>query len=182
MSKARDTRTSRFTTVGKISKTRGTGGELYIAHPEAVAFDHLVGATVFLVPPSLRDVGRLVESVLDTGDGLSLKLAGIDSRSEAFDYVGRSVVVSSVDVAPAAAIIDEYIEVLGYTVREGDLHLGVVTAIIETAAHPIVVVEGPFGEVLIPAVPEFIEYLDDEERIIEVHTIPGMIPGREGEE
>ena len=182
MSTARNIRTSRFTTVGTISKTRGTGGELYIAHPEAVAFDHLVGATVFLVPPALRDAGRVVESALDTGDGISLKLSGIDSRPEAFEFVGRAVVVSSASVSAPVSVIDDYIDVVGYAVREGDIYLGEVTEILETAAHPIVVIGGPFGEVLIPAVPDFIEYMDDDERMIEVHTIPGMVPGRDGEE
>lgn len=181
MSTARNTRTSRFTTVGTISKTRGSGGELYIAHPETVAFDHLVGATVFLVPPRLRDRGRLVESVLETGDGLAIKLAGIDARADGFDYVGRTVIVSAADVEAPASPIADFMQVIGFSVREGDRVLGEVTSLLETAAHPIIVVDGQFGEVMIPGVEEFIEYIDEEGRTIVVRTIPGMVPDGLGE-
>lgn len=181
MSTARFSRTARFTTVGTISKTRGAGGELFIAHPETVASDLLVGATVFLVPPGVRDLGRQVSSATETGDGLSLKLSGIDSRAAAFDYVGKRVVVSSGVVSAKVAAVDEFIDLVGYAVREGSVLLGEVTAILETAAHPVVVVEGPFGEVLIPGVSEFIEEVDDKSRTVEVQTIPGMVPGLTGE-
>ena len=73
MSTAKQQRTARFTTVGTISKTRGTGGELLIARPETVAVDRLVGATVFLVPPALEDGPFVVERATDTSEGREKK-------------------------------------------------------------------------------------------------------------
>lgn len=178
MSTAKQQRTARFTTVGTISKTRGTGGELLIAHPETVVPGQLAGATVFLVPPQIRERPFVVEKASLTSEGLALKLAGVSSRADAFDYVGRSVVISSAVVPTSVSPVDEMAELIGYNVVDDHgVALGTLSAILETAAHAVLVIDGSFGEVLIPAIEEFVVDIDDDRSVVEVRIIPGMVPG-----
>jgi 16S rRNA processing protein RimM len=54
--------------------------------------------------------------------------------------------------------------------------LGIIEDIFTTPAHDILVVEGPFGEVLIPAVNDFITEINYPEKRILVDLPEGLVP------
>lgn len=61
--------------------------------------------------------------------------------------------------------------------RFGDL--GHLVSMFTTAAHDTYVVEGPYGEVLIPAVKTFILSIDLDQKVIEVDLPAGLVPRKE---
>lgn len=186
MSKAsRTDRTSRFVTIGTISKTRGTGGAVIVAHPKTVSPDSLVGETVFLVPPSVDVHARtVVAAARNDADGtLVIELQGVDSRARALDIVGRSVVVSAAHVqveragefgAHFGALSAD--DLVGWTaLRESGEVLGRIGSVLETPAHHVIEVEVSNGEpVLIPVVDEFILGVDQASASVVVRLIAGM--------
>jgi 16S rRNA processing protein RimM len=109
-----------------------------------------------------------------------LRLKGFDTIELAGPLVGSKVKI------PQSALPelddDEYYweELSGMKVIDrhyGDL--GRLVRIFTTAAHDTYVVEGAYGEVLIPAVKEFIETIDLEQRIVEVDLPAGLVPDQE---
>lgn len=92
---------------------------------------------------------------------LLLKLAGFDSVESVQDLVGAAVLVDR-DTLPALPDGEYYWHQLrglrAVDRQEGEL--GTIDSLFTTAAHDIYVVHGRFGEVLIPAVPQFIAEID----------------------
>jgi 16S rRNA processing protein RimM len=54
--------------------------------------------------------------------------------------------------------------------------LGVVRDILETGANDVYVVQGDWGEILIPAVPDVVKDISPESGRIRVAVLPGMVP------
>jgi 16S rRNA processing protein RimM len=105
-----------------------------------------------------------------------LKLRGIDHISQAESLRGRSILVDS---WPAEVLEeDEYFveDLMGIEfIDESDRSIGHLKEIIESPANEIYVVEGPFGQVLIPAVSAFILDISIPKRQIRVRILEGMI-------
>ncbi|NYV27226.1 16S rRNA processing protein RimM [Streptobacillus felis] len=74
-------------------------------------------------------------------------------------------------------LIPEYEEettVIGYSVFDKEENIGEVVDILDTAAHPILVVEKEDKEILIPFIEVFVLEILDEERKIKVKLLEGM--------
>lgn len=115
-----------------------------------------------------RDVRTLVlESGKVAGDELQVKFVGIDDRDAAALLRGYTVEIARADFAPAAE--DEYYwaDLVGMNVlnREG-ADLGKVVNLMDTGAHDVLVVEGNFGQKLIPFVSHYIDGVDSENCVI----------------
>jgi 16S rRNA processing protein RimM len=115
-----------------------------------------------------------VEAASVHGAKLLLKLAGIDDVEKAkelqFHYLEGSV-----DFVPQLDE-DEYLtgDLVGLHVVTGmGEPLGVVNDVLATPAHDVLVV----GEILIPAVKEFVKEVDIEGGRVVVQLIEGMRPG-----
>ncbi|WP_027010021.1 ribosome maturation factor RimM [Conchiformibius kuhniae] len=115
-----------------------------------------------------RDVRTLaLESGKVAGDELQVKFVGIDDRDAAALLRGYTVEIARADFAPAAE--DEYYwaDLVGMTVqnREG-ADLGKVVNLMDTGAHDVLVIEGGFGQKLIPFVSHYIDEVDGANRVI----------------
>lgn len=115
-----------------------------------------------------RDVRTLaLESGKVAGDELQVKFVGIDDRDAAALLRGYTVEIARADFAPAAE--DEYYwaDLVGMTVqnREG-ADLGKVVNLMDTGAHDVLVIEGNFGQKLIPFVSHYIDGVDGANRVI----------------
>jgi 16S rRNA processing protein RimM len=58
---------------------------------------------------------------------------------------------------------------------EDDQHLGQVTEVMETKANNVFVVQGQFGEVLLPDIDDVIRKIDFENKRITVRLLPGLL-------
>lgn len=108
-----------------------------------------------------------LESGKVAGDELQVKFVGIDDRDAAALLRGYTVEIARADFAPAAE--DEYYwaDLVGMSVlnRAGE-DLGKVVNLMDTGAHDVLVVEGNFGQKLIPFVSHYIDGVDSENRVI----------------
>ena len=105
-----------------------------------------------------------------------LKLRGIDHISQAESLRGRVV---SVDSWPEEELKeDEYFveDLMGIEViDESDRSIGHLKEIISSPANEIYIIEGPFGQVLIPAVSAFILDVSITKRQMRVRILEGMV-------
>lgn len=101
------------------------------------------------------------------GDELQVKFVGIDDRDAAALLRGYTVEIAREAFAPAEE--DEYYwaDLVGMKVlnREG-AELGTVANLMDTGAHDILVVNGAFGQKLIPFVSHYIDDVNTESRVI----------------
>lgn len=84
------------------------------------------------------------------GKHLVVKLAGIDDREMARDYIGKDIEIARSQLPPLEAGEYYWHEVIGLKVRNVDgVELGVVSEILETGANDVMVIEG-HERILIP--------------------------------
>ena len=112
-----------------------------------------------------------------SGRGVRLKLAGIDDRDAADRARGKILFVDEAHRAKLAKGQYFVHDVLGLAVREeGGSDLGTVADVLRYPASDVYVIRGDRGEILIPAVKEFIRSVDLETRTMTVRLIEGMVP------
>lgn len=117
----------------------------------------------------------IVRAVARSRDVL-LRLRGVDDINRAESLIGQQLWMRFEDLPGLAN--DEYYwcELEGLEVvdrRRGSI--GTLCDLMPTPAHDIYVVRGPFGEILIPAVDQFIVDVDLERRLLEVDLLDGFI-------
>jgi len=122
-------------------------------------------------------VARPVRAVAHKGVIL-LRLQGRENINLVTEFVGADVLMPRAEVALRESGRDYWQDLQGVTVTDRRCGpLGVLEDIFTTAAHDIYVVQGPFGEVLIPAVDAFITEVDLAGKRMTVDLPEGLVPG-----
>ncbi len=168
---------SSYVVLGKIVKAHGIRGEVEI----------------YAYSPDIRGLVESRPVFLETSEGVRtsykvetarpkkkhkfiLSFEGVDNRDQAEALVGNEICVlrESLPELPE----DEYYwhELIGMRVKTVEHEdLGRLSKILSTGAHDVLVVEGPYGEVLIPMVAEMIENVDIRAGVIIVNPVPGLL-------
>jgi 16S rRNA processing protein RimM len=159
---------------GRLGRPHGVRGEmsLWPFNPDG---DGLVGAPLPATVQLVRGKERreiVVVAVRTANESLLVRFEGIDSREQAAPLTGAEIWL------PRAALptLDEdefYVEdLLGCTVvdLEGRVR-GTVRATFWNGAQDVLTLEGPDGELFVPAVPEFIREVDLDVRrvVVDMH-------------
>lgn len=119
-----------------------------------------------------------IERIRPHGNHFVVKLEGVDDRNGAELQVGGELFLDSEDLDVPLPDYELPFQVLGLTVRtEENRVIGRVASVMYSAAHPVYVVDGENGEVLIPAVPEFIVSRDEPAGEIVIRPIDGLLDG-----
>jgi 16S rRNA processing protein RimM len=129
-------------------------------------------------------IGKTPEAVLEyrierssiRPQGVSVKLAQVDDRSQAQTLVGSLLFVGEGEVKrpPRGSFFIH--DVIGLTVIDQDENvIGKVKDVIRQANHDIYTVQHGDREILIPAVKEFIRKIDLQQRTMTVFLIEGMM-------
>lgn len=168
-----------FLLLGRVLRPHGIRGELRIevltAYPERI----VSGFKVY-VGPEPNDVSSAVlydvVSARKHQQYLIMQLEGFADRNEADTLRDQYVMIALEDAMPLEE--DEFylFQLVGlpvYTV-DGEF-LGEVSDVIETGANDVYVVQGPRGEVLLPATEECVVEIDIEGRKITVNLIEGLL-------
>jgi len=133
---------------------------------------------VYLAYPETPDQVREfpLEKVRPHKGILLIKLEGCEDRNMAEEMRDMIVQIPLEEAVPLEEGEYYYFQVIGMEVvtEEGE-PLGQVTAILETRANDVYVVQGPKGEVLLPASEEVVLDIDVEEGRLVVHLLPGLI-------
>lgn len=164
--------------IGAVVKPHGIRGEIKVYPVSGRPDDLKAYREVVLVDPASGRT-RLFDIIGSSShDKLAIvKLAGINDRDGAEALRGWEVRLERLQLRPLAA--DEYYwhELEGLTAVTGEGRLvGVVSAVMNTGAHDILVVRGEFGrEYLIPMEPEFIARRDEARRELVITPPPGLL-------
>ncbi|OSI13964.1 ribosome maturation factor RimM [Neisseria dumasiana] len=115
--------------------------------------------------------GRRLNVTLEAGKivngELQVKFEGINDRDEAFALRGYTIEILRESFAPAEEGEYYWADLVGMTVvNTENITLGTVKNLMETGAHDVLVVDGDYGQKLIPFVSHFIGNVDSENRII----------------
>lgn len=157
-------------TIGTIGGTHGIEGELKLRLLTDQP-DHLPTLTQVFLGSS--DEPTRLERVRFHGDQALIKLEGIDSPEQGKALGGLQVRIAGEDARPLGP--DEYFLFQLIGLRAVDEHgstVGVVTDLIETGAHDVLVITPPDGDrtsqILIPNHPQFVTRIAPEAGVIRV--------------
>lgn len=166
-----------FILAGKIVGIHGLRGDLKVRplSGETTALDTVT--TVYLQENG-GPLAKTVQRAARHKGNILLRLAGIDNADQAQLLIGNDLLMARSDLKELSD--DEYywFELQGLTVvdvRRGSI--GTLRDLFSTPAHDIYVVDGPHGEVLIPAVDAFVLGIDRESRSMQVDLPDGLVPG-----
>lgn len=168
----------RYLTIGRILRPHGVRGELRVEiitdYPERLG-QHTDFYLAY--PDSPEAVQRyLVEKLRFHKEVLLLKLEGCDDRNRADELRGMLVQIPVEKAVPLEEGEYYHFQLVGVGVEtESGEWLGQVIEVLETGANDVYVVQGPRGEVLLPAVDDVVLELDLESKWMVVHLLPGML-------
>ena len=134
------------------------------------------GMQVHVVPPVMRGPRQMrVVHLRPVGDAWRVELDPAPTSEQMDDYAGRYV-LAWFDVAPTATGKSDYAGLEGFAVKdEREGYLGEVAEVLVGAAQDLLVVEGPRGQVLIPAVPELVADVDEAGRVVRTQVPNGLV-------
>ena len=169
---------SPYVDLGRVVKTHGLKGEVSVAIAADLPFALSEGLDVWLVPPPATVRSGTIENVRPGPKGPLVKISGVDSVDSAAALCGAHVLAKRADI-PAEKLVEAEPEfsAQGMTVRDSEHGLlGEVVDTIITGANDVWVIEGPFGEVLIPVIDDVVLDIDEHDSLILVKLLPGLLP------
>ncbi len=122
-----------------------------------------------------------IESVRPGPKGPLVKLSGFDDLDASRATCGCELLAQEADLPDGWAAAPEDEDLVGRAVE--DLQrgaLGVIVEVIVTGANDVWVVQGPFGEILIPVIDDVVHEVSEDDGVIVVRLLDGLMPG-EGE-
>jgi 16S rRNA processing protein RimM len=163
-----------FAPLGRVAKTHGLNGEVSVIMAVDLPVERMTGIEVWFVPPpAVVRTGRIT----DVRPGPKGPLFAIDTVADlatAETLRGCTVLARREDLPEAE---DEH-DVIGMTVIDEERGpIGEITDVIVTGANDVWVVDGPFGEVLIPVIDQVVGEVDEDSDTVTVTLLPGLIEG-----
>ena len=156
--------------IGKIVNTHGIKGEVRILS------DFPYKKEIYATDTKLY-IGRKKECVVVTSfrrhkmfDMLTFN--GIDNINDVIKYKGEFIYFNRDEVTLPGFIDEDYI---GLGVYEDERYIGMVTSILKSKPHDILVVEKGHTRNLIPNIPTFIKNIDIDNKQIQIESIEGLI-------
>jgi 16S rRNA processing protein RimM len=167
--------------LGRFVKPFGIKGELKFVGSDDFWPEALESNTLELKRPvenGFESGPAPIERIRPHGNHYVFKLKGVDDRNGAERQVGGELFVDTENLDVPLPDYELPFQVLGLTVKtEENRVIGRVASVMYSAAHPVYVVDGDSGEVLIPAVPEFIVRRDEPAGEIVIRPIDGLLDG-----
>ncbi len=168
----------RYLAVGQVQRPHGVRGEVRVEvltdYPERL---ELHDAFYLAHPYSPESARRYpVERLRLRQDVILLKLGGCDDRNAAEALRGMLVQIPIEEAVPLEEGEYYFHQLLGVQVEtEGGEQLGQVVEVLDTGANDVYVVQGPRGEVLLPAIGDVVLELDLVSQRMVVRLMPGML-------
>lgn len=160
------TDTTQRVAMGYIKGVFGVKGWLKIAASTEYA-DSLMDYPEWLLSKNGEYRSVTVEAGKLVGGELQVKLEGINDRDAAFALCGHTIEIPRESFAPAEEGEYYWADLVGVTVTNTEgIALGTVANLMETGAHDVLVVEGGYGQKLIPFVSQYIQAVDTENKTI----------------
>jgi tRNA (guanine37-N1)-methyltransferase len=162
--------------IGRVTDAHGLAGELKVyAISDDPSWYEDLPALYLDTPHGLRRMA--VAEMRSRGRGWILRLEGIAGRTAAEDLRGSDVLVEAGQVKPLAE--DEYFtrDLIGCrVVTVAGREVGRVRDVLETAAQPLLQVQGDAGETLVPMVDGIVQAVDVDAQVVTIDPPPGLLP------
>jgi len=157
--------------VARVLGARGIHGEITVdplAPPGLLAADRQI---------TIAGRGYVIEQSRAQGRTAVLKLSGIDDRTAAEALRGHYLEIPEAELEPLAEGEYYRFQLIGLRVlsNEGE-ELGRVADVMSTPANDVYVVQGPRGEVLVPALDAVVLAVDLGARTMTIEVVPGLLP------
>lgn len=164
-----------FVPVARVVRAHGLNGELAVVGEDGLPFMLEPGVEVWFSPPTLAVRSATVTDIRETAKGTLVSFDLVHDRSTA-EQLKRAVILMRGDLVPEPEEDDEF-DPVGCIVTDV-IHgsLGTITDVIITGANDVWVVDGRYGEVLIPVIPSVVLEIDDESRAVSTELLPGLLP------
>ena len=164
-----------FVTIARIRRSQGRRGEvaaeLLTDFPQRFAETE----TVWLSGSDGRPRPARLEGFWLHKGGVILKFAGVDDLAAAKKLAGCEVCIPAAQRRPLEGSAVYWSELPGCRVVEGVRELGVVRWLDPTVGTPVLVVDTPAGELLVPFADEICRRIDLAARQIEVELPEGLL-------
>lgn len=160
--------------VGKITGAHGIKGEVKVVPYEGA--EDFTWQTVFIAAKGGQLEKDVKKARFHKGYYI-VELESVPDRNSAEALSGCEVLIRSSELPELGE--DEYYEydLIGMDVRTYEAKdLGKVTGVISTGSNDVLQVEGPYGEVLIPAIEDSEIRIDAQKRLITVRLLEGLLP------
>jgi 16S rRNA processing protein RimM len=167
-----------FTALARVVKSHGLKGEVAVEPAANLPFVLPVGLEVWFVPPPSGVRSGHIENVRRGPKGPLVKVSGVDEIGVAQKLVGAEIMVRTEDL-PAGwdEPVEEEADPVGLAVNDVERgSLGQVVEVIFTGANDVWVVEGPYGEVLLPVIDQVVLEIDWEAETVQVRLLDGLLP------
>jgi 16S rRNA processing protein RimM len=161
-----------FVEIGRVAKTHGLNGEVSVIVTGGLPVERLPGLEVWFVPPPRTLRSARILSVRPGPKGPLFALEGVTGIAEADQLRGCNVLARAADVPEAEIEFDPVGYVVTDTVRG---LIGTVEDVIVTGANDVWIVQGPFGEVLVPVIDDVVLDIDEDAMTAQVALLPGLI-------
>lgn len=166
----------RFAVVARVAKTHGLKGEVSVAPTTETPFDSLIGIQVWFTPPPSGVNSSSVVDVRPGPKGPLVVFEGITSITAAQAIVGTQILAACESLPEGWGEEQDETGLEGYSVVDVTRGaLGVIVETIVTGANDVWVVDGPFGEVLIPVIDDVVIRVDDESETVDVRLLDGLL-------
>lgn len=163
-----------FLVVGRIIAPHGVRGELKVEVQTDFPQRFQPGAPIWL-----QDEAEPMHVVIARAQGnfLLVRFDAIPTRIEAELLRDRLLLVprSLAMPLPEGEYYSDDLQGLAVTTSDGD-ELGVLVDVWWTNANEVYVVEGPWGEILLPAIADVVQEVDLQNRRMLVKLLPGLAP------
>lgn len=166
MTKAQDESLETPVLMGRILGPYGVKGWLKI-QPYSDRVDALSAYSSWWLQRDERWVQSEVSECKRHGDHLVARLAGCETREQAFVYRGAQVALPRA-VLPATPPGEYYqSDLLGFQLRNReDAVIGTLVEFLDNAVHPIMRVDSPRGETLVPFIPSVVDGVDVDAKLV----------------
>ena len=159
----------KFLEAGVVANTHGLQGEIKI-HPWADSPDFLTGFDrLFIDGKPVRVISMRVQK-----NSVIASLEGIADVDSAIKLKNKTVSVSRDDVSPEEGkyFIVDLIGLTALDAKSGE-NLGELSDVLQLPSNDVYVINGE-REILVPAVPDFIEEVNISESYVKINMVEGL--------
>ena len=155
---------------GKILKTHGVKGELLCSY-QSGAFERCES---FFVEIDGLFIPFFIQSRRPKSEqSVLLLLDGVETEAEALEFCGRTVYLPTAMREQQSDYTYDYF--IGFSVFIGGRQFGVVADVDDQTANVLFVLDTPRGQVLVPAVGDYVESIDHESRRLDMSIPDGLL-------
>jgi 16S rRNA processing protein RimM len=158
-----------------VTRTHGLNGEVSVVFDTEASLAVREGLLVWFVPPPGQVRSARIVQTRPGPKGTLVYFHDVTTVDQASRLVGCSLLARVEDLPEEWEEADGS-DHTGFSVYDkGRGELGVIRETILTGANDVWIVDGTFGEVLIPVIDDVVLEIDEQERTIRVALLPGLL-------